>query len=89
MISSKNKIFDYNIPQRQAAAGIIIEMFFSIKTGLQVLWPLMLILILQVKKTGLLIPSVAILAIIPVMIIIGYLNYRNFLFYIDKEKEEF
>ena len=89
MISSKNKIVDYSIPQRQAVAGIVIEMLLSFKEILQRLWPFILIVIVQVKKTGLMTTSLTIFAIFPLMIILGYLNYRHFLFYFDEEKEEF
>lgn len=89
MISLKNKKVDYSIPQRQAAAGMIIEMLLAFKEILQKLWPIILIVIVQVKKTGLMTTSLAIFTIFPLMIILGYLNYRNFLFYFDEEKEEF
>ncbi|MEO6948020.1 MAG: PH domain-containing protein [Ginsengibacter sp.] len=89
MISSKNKTIDYSLPQRQAVAGLIIEMLLAFKELLQKGWPLFLIIISQVKKNGLMTTSLAALSIIPMMVILGYLNYRKFLFYFDEEKEEF
>ena len=89
MISPKDKKVDYNIPQRQATAGVIIEMIFALKTGFQLLWPIILILFFKMNKIGLLISSLGILTILIFIIIIGYLNYRHFFFYIDAEREEF
>ncbi len=89
MIPSNDKIVDYSIPQRQAAVGVIIEMLFAFKVGMQILWPVILILFLKISKIGLVIALLGILAVFIGIIVIGYLNYRNFLFYIDEEKEEF
>lgn len=89
MIPEKDKKVDYSMPQRQAAAGVIIEMIFASKKILQVLWPIIFLLILNLKKFGAIIPLLSLLAILILTIIFGYLNYRHFSFYIDEENEEF
>jgi putative membrane protein len=89
MISSTDKIMDLGVPQRQAAAGLIIEMIFALKMAIQILWPLILIFIFQINKIGILIFILGLLTIFILIIVFGYLNYRHFFFYIDEEKEEF
>lgn len=89
MIPPNENNIDYSIPQRQAGVGVIIEMLFAFKVGIQILWPVILILFLKISKIGLAISLLGILVVFIGIIIIGYLNYHNFLFYIDEEKEEF
>lgn len=89
MIPPNDKIIDYSIPQRQAAVGVIIEMLFAFKVGMQIFWPVILILFLKISKIGLVVSLLGILVVFIGIILIGYFNYRNFLFYIDEEREEF
>ena len=89
MNSLEDKIPDLSIPQRQAAVGVIIEMIFALKVGLQILWPVILFLFLKISKIGLIISILGISTIFILIMIIGYLNYRYFLFYIDEDRDEF
>lgn len=89
MISSNHNITDLSIPQRQSPAGIFVEIAFAFQNAMKVLWALVIYLILQVSKVGLFNSFLVLLAIALLVFLMGYLNYRNFLFYIDEDQDEF
>lgn len=89
MNTSTDKIIDLSIPQRQSPAGIFLEIAFAFQNLMKVFWALVIYLVLQINKIGLTNASLILLAIALLVIVIGYLNYRHFLFYIDEEQDEF
>lgn len=84
-----NEIPDFNKPQRQATIGIVIEILYTVQKTVKTLWPLFLIFALRIKGFNPIYTGLIIGVIILAVIVIGYMNYRNFLFHIDDEKEEF
>lgn len=89
MHSHVNEIPDFNKPQRQATIGIVVEILYTVQKTVKTLWPLFLIFALRIKEINPVYTGLIIGIIILAVVVIGYLNYRNFLFHIDDEKEEF
>ena len=89
MSTSNDKIIDLSIPQRQSPGGIFLEIAFAFQNAMKILWALVIYLVLQVGKVGILNASLILLAIAVLIIIFGYMNYRHFLFYIDADQDEF
>ena len=89
MISSNQIKTDLGIPQRQSAAGIIVEMVFAFQSAMKIFWALIIYLILKISTVGFINFFLILLAIVIVVMMFGYLRYRHFLFYIDEEQEEF
>lgn len=83
------KTIDLTAPQRQAPLGVLVEMAYAFQKTIKALWPLLLVITLRVKDLGFLNTGLIYLSILIIIILLGYLNYRNFLFRIDEEENTF
>ena len=89
MNSSDETVIDLSTPQRQSPAGLLIEIAFAFQNAMKVLWALILYLVLQIAKVGVVNASLMLLVVVLLITILGYLNFRYFIFYIDEEQDEF
>lgn len=80
---------EFSKPQRQSAIGIIV---MAANTMFQLIKALIVPLIIslsKVNKGDLIYFSLAFLALLIIVIIFAYLNYRRFTFHLNEEKQEF
>lgn len=81
---------DFNQPQRQSIAGVLIMFVFSLQGFVKAFWPILLLWIYKfndANKSYLLIGGIVFF--IAMVGLVSYLKYWNFTFYIDQENDEF
>lgn len=76
-------------PQRQSPIGVLVEMLYSLQALVKSLWPLLIFLFLRFTEISLFYKITGFSLFILYGLILGFLKYRNFLFSIDEEREEF
>ena len=79
----------YITPQSQAPIGVFIEIAYTFQKALRQFWPLLIIGFVKLKGFGLLYSILIIICLLIITVILGYLNYKNFLFHINEKDEEF
>ncbi|OOV26530.1 hypothetical protein BXU11_13745 [Flavobacterium sp. LM5] len=83
-------ITDFNQPQRQSLAGVLIMFVFTLQGFVKAFWPILLLWIYKfndANKIYLLIGGIVFF--IAMVGLVSYLKYWNFTFYIDQENNEF
>lgn len=83
-------ITDFNQPQRQSIAGVLIMFVFTFQGFVKAFWPILLLWIYKfndANKIYLLIGGIVFF--IAMVGLVSYLKYWNFTFYIDQENNEF
>ncbi len=89
MLKSEENNEQYSLPQRQAPVGVIIEIIYAFQKFIRRFWPLLIVIVVRLKTFGILYSSLIIIIILIAIVILGYLNYKNFLFHINEKDEEF
>ena len=79
----------FSRPQRQAPVGVLIEIIYSFQKLIRKFWPILIIVFVRLKTTGLIYSLLIVIVLLIIVAIIGYLNFKNFLFYLDDKNEEF
>lgn len=79
---------DFSSPQRQSLLGIVIMGGDALQTSIRAWLPIFLLWIVQGKIPRLYL-VLAFVAILIISLVIGYLQYRNFTFYLDAGNDEF
>ncbi len=79
----------FNEPQRQSALGVVVEAVFALREVVKLAWPLIFLMIIKPEKFSA--TSVGLIALFIVLITfaVGYLRFRNFVFYIDEASGDF
>ncbi|MDM1408020.1 PH domain-containing protein [Myroides sp. DF42-4-2] len=84
---------NFFVPNKQAPIGIVVNFVYGLQKLVRAFFPLLILMLLRVTKGEwtLIIPWIvlSILAFFVVVLLIAYLNYRNFTFHIEKETESF
>lgn len=80
-------IFDK--PQRQSPIGVLVESGYALQKVIKAFWPVIVILLLKLKGINMAYIVISVVLILVLVVIFGYLNYRNCLFFIDEKQEEF
>lgn len=80
---------DFSIPQRQSAIGVIVMFADTFQKLVRALVPLLIPVIINIRKIGPLPIIIGILAFVVIVAVIAYLKYRNFTFMLDEDNEEF
>lgn len=86
-MTPKTRIFDK--PQRQSAIGIIIMFADSLQKFLRASWAPLAIMIYRVPSDAILYVILGVIVILLFIGFIAYLQYRNFTFFLDEDKQEF
>lgn len=86
---SKMKSSNFNVPQRQSIIGIVVLFADTFQGIVRGLLPLLVIWILKFDQLNKIYLALGIFAVITIIGLIAYLQYLNFTFYIDEEKDEF
>lgn len=76
-------------PQRQAPIGVLVEIVYAFQKTLRQFWPLIILGFVKLKSFGILYSFLIIICLLIIVIVLGYLNYKNFLFHINEKDEEF
>lgn len=84
---SLDGIFD--LPQRQSSVGILVEAGYIIYKLLKAFWVVILYLFIRPVNIQASYLWMVVTGLLLLICIIGYFSYRNFLFYIDKQRGEF
>jgi putative membrane protein len=79
---------DFSSPQRQSLLGIVILGADALQTSIRAFLPIVLLYIVQGKIPKLYL-ALGFSAVLLISLITGYLQYRNFIFYLDNENDEF
>ncbi|HEX8269840.1 MAG TPA: PH domain-containing protein [Flavobacterium sp.] len=79
----------FNQPQRQSQIGILVMFFHTLQQYARALWPVLLIWAFKFDQVNKLWLVVGTLVAIVLIAVVAYLQYRNFNFYIDRDREEF
>jgi putative membrane protein len=79
---------DFSSPQRQSLLGIVVMGADALQTSIRAFLPIFLLWIVQGKIPRLYL-ILAFVVVLVISLIIGYLQYRNFLFHLDTENNEF
>jgi putative membrane protein len=82
-------LINFSIPQRQSIKGIVIMFFDTVQKFIRAFWAFIIILLLRLEAEKYLIAFAILLAIIVVLVVIAFLQYRNFTFYLDQDNQEF
>lgn len=80
---------DFSIPQRQSAIGVIVMFADTFQKLVRALVPLLIPVILNIRKIGMLPIIIGILVFVVIVAVVAYLKYRNFTFMLDEDNEEF
>lgn len=80
---------NFNQPQRQSKVGILVMISHSVYYWIKLLWIFLFIMILKGNFEKILFLIPIIIAFLVLVSVFAYLQYLNFTFYIDDEKEEF
>ena len=83
----EHELNPFSTPQRQSKTGIIVEIAYSLIKLIKAWWPFLLIVLFRYDNDLYKITGFTLLILFSV--VLGYLNYRNFSFMIDEEREEF
>ncbi len=78
-----------NTPRRQSASGVIVESVFALREVAKAAWPLIFLMIIKPEKFSLTVVMLIALLIVVITFIIGYLRFRNFVFFIDEASDDF
>lgn len=81
--------FDFTQPQRQSPIGVFVLFVQVVQEYARNLWPFLLIMILRMDSDKMWQLCGGIGLFVLLVMITAFLRYRNFIFYIDKEQEEF
>lgn len=74
-----------NSPQRQSSIGVIIEIIYAGQKTLRQFWPLLILAFVKIKNVNLGILITAIILLVALIVIYGFLYYRNFLFCVEDD----
>jgi len=80
---------DFSQPQRQSAAGIIINGAYVAQHIIRAMFIPLALFIVKANKTALLYTTFGIIAVIVLALVYGYLYYLKFTFYLNPLKQEF
>ncbi|WAC40670.1 PH domain-containing protein [Pedobacter sp. SL55] len=80
---------DFSEPQRQSAAGILINGAYIVQRFVRAMFIPLVLLIFKSNKIALLYTALGLVAVLVVSLIYGYFYYRKFTFYLDTLKQEF
>ncbi|MDQ8003247.1 MAG: PH domain-containing protein [Pedobacter sp.] len=80
---------DFSEPQRQSAAGIIINGAYIVQRFVRAMFIPLALFIFKSNKVALLYTAFGLAAILIISLIYGYFYYRKFTFYLDTLKREF
>lgn len=80
---------DFSEPQRQSAAGIIINGAYIVQRFIRALFIPLALLIFRSNKVALLYTAFGLAAILVISLIYGYFYYRRFTFYLNTVNREF
>lgn len=87
---SKNPdAFLFDEGQRQSQSGILLEAAYLIQKIVKAFWAVVVVILLRAEDIGLQYLVSIPLAILVIVLIGGYLSYRNFIFRIDTQHQEF
>ena len=81
--------FSFHEDQRQSLSGIIVESAYLIQKTVKAFWGLVLVLALQADRIGWHYFILFLVLVLILVVIGGYLSYRNFTFRIDSQHQEF
>lgn len=88
-MSKEDTSFSFHEDQRQSVSGILVESVYLIQKMVRAFWTLALVLILQADKIGWQYLMMIPIALLIIVLVGGYLSYRNFTFRIDSQHKEF
>lgn len=80
---------DFSQPQRQSAAGIIINGAYVAQHLVRAMFIPLALFIVKANKTALLYTAFGIVAVVVLALVYGYLYYLKFTFYLNPLKQEF
>ncbi len=80
---------DFSQPQRQSAAGIIINGAYIAQRLVRVMFIPLALFIVKANKTALLNTAFGFIAVVILAFVYGYFNYLKFTFYLNPLKQEF
>jgi len=80
---------NFNTPQRQSAVGIIVMFANTLQRLLRTFWALLIVLIYKMPAVTLIFGFLIVVIVLLIIGIIAYLEYLNFTFFIDQDKQEF
>ncbi|WP_113663129.1 PH domain-containing protein [Pedobacter nanyangensis] len=80
---------DFSQPQRQSAAGIIINGAYVAQHLVRAMFIPLALFIVKANKTALLYTAFGIIALVVLALVYGYLYYLKFTFYLNPLKQEF
>lgn len=80
---------DFSEPQRQSAAGILINGAYIVQRFVRAMFIPLALFIFKSNKIALLYTALGLVAVLVISLIYGYFYYRKFTFYLDTLKQEF
>lgn len=80
---------DFSQPQRQSAAGILINGAYIVQRFARAMFIPLAIFLIKSNKTALLYTILGLVGVLIISLIYGYFYYRKFTFYLDTLKQEF
>ncbi len=80
---------NFSQPQRQSKIGIIANFLYALQKLLRAFVPLLIILLLKAESQTRMYVILGGVAICLLLLVIAYLNFKNFYFYIRDESQEF
>ncbi|WP_396183722.1 PH domain-containing protein [Flavobacterium sp.] len=81
--------FDFSKPQHQSVKGIAIMFVDTLQNIIRGLWVPLLLILYKFDWSKMVFFGIGVFVILLVIGIIAYLQYKNFTFFLDEEKEEF
>jgi len=80
---------DFNTPQRQSAVGIVVMFANTLQKFLRNFWALLIVLIYKMPAIALVFVFLGVVFTLLLIGVIAYLQYLNFTFFLDQDKQEF
>ena len=81
--------FDFSKPQHQSVKGIAIMFVDTLQNIIRGLWVPLLLILYKFDWSKMVFFGIGVFVLLLVIGIIAYLQYKNFTFFLDEEKEEF